>query len=370
MARTPARRRGQQRDADGLTIYDVARAAGVSTATVSRVVNGNYPVSGSTRAKVEAAMERLGYVTNAHARALAGSGRKLIGIMIEELGDPYFASIARGAQLEAASHGRLSLVCNTQGSPELDDSFLDLLLEHRAEVVVVVGGAWTDARYQETNRLRASRLASTGCRLVLCGRPALEGPTTTLGIQFDNEPGAFAVTDHLLGLGHRRILYLGGPPELFTTRNRIAGFRRAHRTRDLEPDPAMIITGPFTQRWGYQQMRSILEQQSGAPDFTAVFGGNDLVATGACQAIKEHGLTIPGDLSVVGYDDIPVARVLAPPLTTVRVPTEALGREAVRAGLAHRVELPGDPYTDPDEPVSLGTSLIIRGSTAPPRHGH
>ena len=130
----------------------------------------------------------------------------------------------------------------------------------------------------------------------------------------------------------------------------------------------MIITGPFTQRRGYQEMSRILDdQQSAVPPFTAVFGGNDLVAAGVCQAIKEHGLSIPHDLSVVGYDDIPISRVLDPALTTIRVPTEAIGREAVRAGLAHLVDTRSDPYADPDEPVSLGTSLITRGSTAPPR---
>ncbi|SDS93669.1 LacI family DNA-binding transcriptional regulator [Microlunatus soli] len=363
MAATPSRRSPRRAD-EAMTIYDVAEAAGVSTATVSRVVNGNYPVSAATRSKVEAAMQRLGYVTNAHARALAGSGRRLIGILIEELGDPYFASIARGAQLEAAAYGRLSLVCNTRGSSDLEDSFLDLLLEHRADVVVVVGGATSDDRYQEINRVRATRLASTGCRLVLCARPPLTDVSTTIGVQFDNEQGAFAVTDHLLALGHRRILYLGGPPTLSTTMNRIAGFERAHRTHGRSVDPTMIITGPFTQRWGYQRMQQLLDAE---PAFTAVFCGNDLVAAGAYQAIKEQGLTIPGDLSVVGYDDIPIARVLDPALTTVRVPTEAIGREAVRAGLAHLADGPADPYTDPDEAASLGTSLIIRGSTAEPR---
>ncbi|HEY9290035.1 MAG TPA: LacI family DNA-binding transcriptional regulator [Microlunatus sp.] len=362
MAERTGGRSKSRRDEPGLTIYDVAHEAGVSTATVSRVVNGNYPVSATTRTRVEAAMQKLGYVTNAHARALAGSGRQLIGILIEELGDPYFASIARGAQLEATAHGRLSLVCNTQGNPDMEESFFDLLLEHRADLVVVVGGATTDERYQQTNRIRARRLASTGCRLAHCGRPPLSEPDT-IGIQFDNEQGAFAVTDHLLTIGHQRILYLGGPPALSTTRTRIAGFERAHRTRGLDIDPDLIITGPFTQHWGYQQMKEILEQQ---PEFTAVFGGNDLVAAGVYLAAKERGLRIPEDLSVVGYDDVPLARVLDPQLTTVRVPTEAIGREAVKAGLAH-VTGDFDPYADPDEPVILGTSLIIRGSTAPPK---
>ncbi|MGZ0148589.1 LacI family DNA-binding transcriptional regulator [Kribbella sp. WER1] len=362
MAERGTGQRRARRDEPGATIYDVAHEARVSTATVSRVVNGNYSVSAATRARVEAAMQKLGYVTNAHARALAGSGRHLIGILIEELGDPYFAAIARGAQLEATAHGRLSLVCNTQGNAELEDSFLDLLLEHRADLVVVVGGPTTDERYQQTNRIRARRLASTGCRLAHCGRPPLDEPNT-IGIEFDNEQGAFAVTDHLLTLGHERILYLGGPPALSTTQNRIAGFERAHRTRGLSVAPGMVITGAFTQHFGYRRMKELLEQE---PDFTAVFGGNDLVAAGAYLAVKEHGLRIPDDLSIVGYDDVPLARALDPQLTTVRVPTEAIGREAVKAGLAH-VTGGSDPYADPDEPVSLGTSLIVRGSTAPPR---
>ncbi|GAA1610260.1 LacI family DNA-binding transcriptional regulator [Kribbella karoonensis] len=363
MAERGTGRSRARRDEPGATIYDVAHEARVSTATVSRVVNGNYSVSAATRARVEEAMQKLGYVTNAHARALAGSGRQLIGILIEELGDPYFAAIARGAQLEATAHGRLSLVCNTQGNPELEDSFLDLLLEHRADLVVVVGGPTTDERYQQTNRVRARRLASTGCRLAHCGRPPLDEPNT-IGIEFDNEQGAFTITDHLLTLGHDRILFLGGPPALSTTQNRIAGFERAYRTRGRSAAPDLIVTGAFTQQFGYRQMKAILDE--GKPGFTAVFGGNDLVAAGVYLAAKEHGLRIPEDLSIVGYDDVPLARALDPQLTTVRVPTEAIGREAVKAGLAH-VTGGSDPYTDPDERVSLGTSLMIRGSTAAPR---
>lgn len=358
----PTRGRAKRREPDALTIYDVAKLADVSTATVSRVVNGNYPVSAATRAKVEKAMHELGYVVNAHARALAGTQTRLIGIVINEIVDPYFAYIARGVQLEAAAQGRLCLVCNTQGDEQQELGFIELLLEQRADVVILVGGVIDDADYERKMVARARQLEHAGSRLVLCGRPPLSKRAPIVRVQYDNEQGAFAITDQLLSAGHTKILYLGGPTRLSTTLARVRGFERAHAARGLTVDPQLISTGAFGRTWGYRHLHAAFDA---GVHFTAVFCANDIVAAGAYQAIKERGLSIPDDISVVGYDDVPVAAELDPGLTTVRVPLEAMGREAVRAGLAQRSGT-SDPFAPDYATTSLGSYVIVRESVAPP----
>ncbi|MDN5724343.1 MAG: LacI family transcriptional regulator [Propionibacteriales bacterium] len=341
------------------TIHDVALAAGVSTATVSRVTSGNYPVAKATRARVERAMRELGYVANANARALARSNSNLIGIIISDMVDPFFAYVARGVEIEASSRGLMSLVCPTRGAMTESD-FVDMLLERRAALIVLVGGAVVDENYHQAIRERHERLAAAGSRLVLCGRPGVGGPAPVTAVEYDNVGGARAITDLLLNAGHRRILYLGGPPALSTTRARVHGFVSALADRGIDQPAELIRTGQFSRSWAQQGLHDALDEGA---DFTAVFAANDIAAAGVYAAARERGLRIPQDLSVVGYDDVPVARELNPGLTTVEVPLEALGREAVRAGL--RDSGSSDPQAS-DEPTVLGTRVIHRESVAAP----
>lgn len=352
------RRRGRP---DGqVTISDVAARAGVSLATVSRVVNSNYPVASATRDRVERAIRDLGYVVNAHARALAGATNRTVGIIVNELVDPFFAYIARGVEHQARQSGRLCLVCCTRGDANAELAFIDLLHEQRADAVILVGGAYDDPRYASELARRARALHASGTTLVLCGRPPLGGDVPAATVEYDNEAGGYAVTDHLLHHGHRRILYLGGLPELSTTAARLAGHHRARRTRGLTPDPALVHTGSFGRDFGYRQLRTLLRS---GPEFTAVSAANDLVAAGAYQAVLEQGLRIPEDISVVGYDDVPVARDLRPGLTTVHVPLEELGRAAVRLVVGDD----SDPQHAADQRIRIGTHVVVRGSVAPPR---
>ncbi|GAA1118971.1 LacI family DNA-binding transcriptional regulator [Kribbella jejuensis] len=359
----PPRGRARRRDPEAArTIRDVADRAGVSTATVSRVVNGNYPVAASTRAAVERAMRELGYVANAHARALAGSTTRVVGIVVNEIVDPFFAYIARGVQSEATASGRLCLVCSTQGDEAAELRFVDLLLEQRADAVILVGGAVEDQDYFATIGQRAKQLAKNGSSLVLCGRPGLESGVPAYAVDYDNTGGAAAITDHLLSVGHTKILYLGGPTMLSTTTARVRGFRQAYAARKLEHDPALVRTGAFGRQWGYDQTLRALDE---GPEFTAIFAANDIVAAGAYTALRERGLSIPGDISVVGYDDVPVAVELQPALTTVRVPLEELGRAAVRAGVSGQ-EPNADPFAHQQQVTTLGTVVVVRDSVAPP----
>ncbi|MFF1836555.1 LacI family DNA-binding transcriptional regulator [Streptomyces sp. NPDC058231] len=342
------------------TVTDVARRAGVSTATVSRVMNRNYPVAEATRTRVEAAMRDLGYVVNAHARALAGASGRTVGIIVSELIDPFYAYIARGVEREAAVGGRLCLVCCAQGDPQRELAFVELMHERRADAVIVVGGSVTDRAYTSELARRAHELDAGGSKLVLCGRPPLGEQAPTAAVEYDNEGGAFAITDHLLMQGHERILYLGGPPKLSTTRDRLAGHRRALELRGVTPDPELTQTGTFSRTFGYRRMAELLQD---GPEFTAVFAANDIVAAGAAQALEEAGVRVPEDISLVGYDDIPVAQELRPRLTTVHVPLEEMGRQAVRLAVGGGDE---DDWREPATGVlRLGTHIVVRDSVAP-----
>ncbi len=343
------------------TVTDVARVAGVSTATVSRVLNRNYPVAAATRERVEEAMRELGYVVNAHARALAGVSGRTVGIIVNELIDPFYAYIARGVEREASLGGRLCLVCCAQGDPKRELAFIELMHERRADAVIVVGGSVADRTYTAELARRAQELDASGSKLVLCGRPALGEQALSAAVEYDNEGGAFAVTDHLLTQGHERILYLGGAPGLSTSRDRLAGYRRALHQRGIARDPELEQLESFSRAFGHRRTAELLKD---GPDFTAVFAANDNVATGVAQALEEAGVRVPQDMSLVGYDDIPVAQQLRPRLTTVHIPLEEMGRQAVRLAVSSDDE---DNWREPTTGViRLGTHLVVRDSVAPP----
>ncbi|WP_222871170.1 LacI family DNA-binding transcriptional regulator [Nonomuraea sp. PA05] len=344
------------------TMADVAARAGVSSATVSRVINGNYPVSAATRQRVEQAIADLGYVANAHARALAGATNRTVGIIISDLIDPFYAYIARGVEREATKHGRLCMVSCTHGSHEQELALIDLLHEQRADAVILVGGAYEDRSYAAQVARRARALHASGSTLVLCGRPSLGEDVPTRTVEYDNEGGAFAITDYLITQGHRRIVFLGGPPHLSTTIARLAGHRRALRFRGLPQDKALIHTGQLNRRFGYDRMRALLAEPL---DFTAVFCANDTVAAGAMQALELAGVSVPEGMSVVGYDDVPIAQELRPQLTTVRIPLEEMGRQAVRVGLDVTED---NDYLSPVQTTAVvGTHIVVRASVAPLR---
>ncbi|OON80166.1 LacI family DNA-binding transcriptional regulator [Streptomyces tsukubensis] len=338
------------------TINDVAERAGVSSATVSRVLNHNYPVAQATRDRVELAIRELGYVINAHARALAGTSNRTVGIIVQDLVDPFFSLIARGVEREASESGRLCMVSSTRGDPERELAFVDLLHEQRADMVILVGGAHSDRSHSKELAKRARDLHAGGSRLVLCGRPSIGQDVPTVSVEYDNEGGAFAITDHLLTQGHERILYLGGPPNLSTTRDRLAGHRRALDMRGAGHVPELVHTGAFSPAFGHHRLSEILRSTL---EFSAVFAANDMVAIGALQALEEAGVRVPDDISLVGYDDVPAALPLRPRLTTVHVPLEEMGRQSVR--LASPGE--GDGWRPAGEgAVKLGTHIVVRDS--------
>ncbi|MER6123435.1 LacI family DNA-binding transcriptional regulator [Streptomyces sp. NPDC001795] len=339
------------------TIRDVAARAGVSASTVSRVLGGAYPVSAATRSRVMRAVRELDYVADARAKAVAGVGTPTLAFVLDDITGPSFAHMAHGVEREASRLGHLCLVCSTDGDPEHQLDFIEMMRAQRTKAVILVGGTGDTPENRDRMARIADLLASAGSRLVLCGRPPLAPGTPVTVIEYDNEGGAHALCSHVLAQGHRRILFLGGEADNATARGRERGYRTAHQARGLEPDPALIMSGDFTRASGHRLMREALAR---GLEFTAVMAATDMVAAGALTALHEAGLRVPDGVSLAGYDDIPFARDLYPPLTTVHVPHEELGRLAVRTVLGRS---PGDP----DEHLLLGTHVVVRASVAAPR---
>ncbi|TQE20226.1 LacI family transcriptional regulator [Streptomyces ipomoeae] len=335
------------------TIRDVAARAGVSAATVSRVLGGVYPVSATTRTRVMRAVRDLDYVADARAKAVAGAGTPTLGFVLDDITGPSFALMARGVEREATRLGHLCLVCSTDGDVQHELDFVETMRAQRAAAVILVGGGADTPEYRARTAHVADALASAGSRLVLCGRPPLNPGAPVTVIEYDNEGGAYALCSHVLTHGHRRILFLGGKPDHTTAQGRERGYLAAHRARGVETDPALRLTGDFTRDSGYRLMRRALDA---GLEFTAVMAATDMVAAGALTALHEAGLSVPGDVSLVGYDDIPFARDLYPALTTVHVPYEELGRLAVRTALGRGRD------ASSDEHLLLGTHVVVRGS--------
>lgn len=350
-------------DTGRATIRDVAKQAGVSVASVSRVLSGNYPVSDELRRRVMKVIRDLDYVTNAHARSLAGGGTPTVAILINNITGAAFTHVAKGVEGSASLRGWLTLVGTTGDDPERELALVNLMRQQGVAAVVLLGGAYDYEEYQLRMARFARSLDAAGSHLVLVGRPPLQGNVPATTVDYDNEGGAYAMASHLISAGHRRILVLPGPAELTTAQVRLDGARRALDAYGVSLEPEMVRRGPYEYEHGYQAVEESLAQ--GLP-FTAVLAGTDVVAAGAVQALRAVGLRVPEDVSIVGYDDIPLASQLTPQLTTVHVPYEEMGRVALRA-VADRREGGGSGRKGGEgDRFILGTHVVVRQSVQPP----
>ena len=341
---------------DRPTVKDVAAIAGVSATTVSRVLAGNYPVATSTRSRVMRAVRELDYVVNAQARALVGGGPGTVAFIVRDLVGPLFAHIGQGVEQQATAEGRLCLVCTHHGDPERELEIIELMRQQQTEAVVLVGGGMQTKSHLQRMTSIAHSLDKAGSRLVLCGRPPLGDDVPATVVEYDNEGGAYAVTSYLISLGHREIAFIGtAEPGHSTTSARSGGFIRAHESHGIKIDPERLLPGNYDRDSGYLQTKALLAKRT---RFTAIVAITDMVASGALVALREAGVRVPQDVSVVGYDDIPLAADLTPALTTVHIPHEDLGRIAIKLAL-HR-----DQH-GLEQRMMLGTHIVIRDSTGP-----
>ncbi len=328
-----------------VTIIDVAREAGVSNSTVSRVVNNSNLVRPETREKVLNAMMRLGYVVNQQARSLRGGRSQVVGLLVPDVGNSYIGSIIRGIDEELAANQYDLMLYTTHRRKTKESTYVSTITRGLADGLLLLLPTNVKA-YMES--LQAQQFPH-----VLIDYQHVNNNWTST-IQSTNWQGAYEATQYLIKLGHRRIGYMIGQQEMQCSLDRLTGYRTALEEHDIPFDPDLIYEGDFFYSEGYHAASRFLQLTSPP---TAIFAANDLSAMGVIEAIRTRGLSIPDHVSVVGFDDIPEAAQMHPGLTTVRQPLEDMGRLAVRMLLKQ--------LNNPDLPgarVELPTELIVRES--------
>jgi LacI family transcriptional regulator len=343
-----------------VSLAEVARRSGFSLATASRALNpdSSHPVSEATRRRVAEAADTLGYRLNALARGLKNRRSRTVGVIVHDIRDPYFNECARGVANAAESTGFLTFICNSDRRPETELRYVEMLQENRAAGVLFVGGGFENATYRAELRGHIAAIRDYGGEAIALGPRSDRLPAEVP----DNRGGARQGTEHLIQLGHERIAYIDGPAGLKTSSARLAGYRDAIEAAGLPFDPELVLPGDFSEIGGALATRALLE--SGI-DFTAIFSSNDITVLGCRQVLGEFGLRAPDDVSLVGFDDIPVVRWLNPPLTTVAVPMTEIGTAGMQRLIAL---LEGDESARRMRRVNVHpTQLVVRGSTGPPR---
>lgn len=326
------------------TIRDVARAAGVSQSTVSRALNGSGYVSPEARERVLAAAAALGFQPSHVARSLVRKSTHTLGLMLPDITNPYFPAIARGVEDAAARAGYTVILCNTDRDPAHEQDYIQVLRERQVDGLVLIASSPAVGEMVS----RAGSLPAVFVDRVPRGAAAD-------AVVVDNRRGMEAAVRHLLQLGHRRIGFVAGRVGSSTAEDRLAGYLAALGSAGLTPDPAYIVTGDFTYGGGYNAARALLALPHRP---TALAAANDLMAAGVLRAAAEVGLRVPGELAVVGYDDIPLAGMFNPPLTTVAQPTYRMGELATQMLLER---LAGQAPPEPRR-VVLAAQLVVRGS--------
>ncbi len=330
------------------TIKDVAALAGVSFTTVSHVLNNTRPVSADARARVLAAVDEIGYFPSAVARSLRRSETKIVGVLVPNVRNPFFAELVVGVEACCRQAGYSVFLCNSDNDPKHQQAYMRTLLEKRIDGLLLSSAGDTET-LAATFR-HASVPVVTVDRLVPGARADR--------VSVNNQLGALEAVRHLLALGHRRIGCVSGPAEFEVTQERVAGWRTALQEAGIEPRPDWLVESDFSTAGGYEAVKALLRRQ---PELTAVFTGNDLMAMGALRAAAELGLSVPSQLSVVGFDAIELGSYIYPAITSVGCSIRDLGREAGRA-LIERIENPQAPFKD----LQLTPQLVLRESTAAP----
>jgi LacI family transcriptional regulator len=329
------------------TIYDVARHAGVSPATVSRVLNGRSTVDAGLRDRVNAAAAQLGYRPNSLARNLRRSTTNLWAVVISDIDNPFFTALVRGVEDVGQGLGYSVVLCNSDENPDKEADYLRALLADQISGFIV-------SPTSRTENLAA--LHEAGRAVVAIDRRPRNLAVDTVLV--DNEHGAREATTHLIEQGFRRIACITGPARLSTASRRLRGYRSALRAAGIEPDPALERHADFRQRGGYTAMANLLAARP-APD--AVFVTNNLMTVGALECLADNDIRIPDQVGVVGFDDVPWATFIRPPLSTVTQPTYELGRTAATL-LKARIDDPDRP----PETATLHTTLHARASSRRP----
>lgn len=302
------------------TIKDVSELAGVSTATVSRVINQKGPVSEEMRALVLKAMQELNYSPNAAARSLATNRTNAVGVVVNCLSSQFYGEILQGIEEVVEAHGKHMVVTSGQKTAEQEKAAVEFLLSRSMDAYIL------NLEYLDDLEILAWR--DQGRRLVLVNRHIEE--MAECSVHLLNEEGGFMAVEHLLKNGHRRIAHISGRMAIGDARTRLHGYRRCLEQAGIEYDSALVVEGDFQESGGYLAAKRLLAR---GVEFSAVFVANDQMAAGAMVAFREAGLSMPEQISLVGFDDVLMAGYLYPGLTTISQPCPDMGRSAARIAL-------------------------------------
>jgi LacI family transcriptional regulator len=331
-------------------LTDVADRAGVSLATASRVLNGSdRTVSERYRRRVLAAAAQLGYRANPHAQAMARGASNIIGLVVHDLADPYFSTIADGVMRECEQRGHVVVLASTFRNPERETEYVAALRAQRAQAVIIVGSRTSDRELTARLAKELAGYAESGGRVACVSQNRL-GTNTVL---LQNRAGARDLAQELAKLGHRRFAVLAGPTDLLTARDRHAGFVDGLADAGVATDEVAVVHGAFSRDGGYSSAQQLIDGGLGA---TCVFACNDVMAVGAIAAFRDNGLRVPEDVSVAGFDDLKPLRDFVPQLTTVHIDLEELGERAAALALDSRPE-------DPPQLVRVRGQVVLRDST-------
>lgn len=329
------------------SIRDVARLAGVSVGTVSNVLNKPEEVSADSISRVQAAIDELGYVRNDAARRLRAGISSTVGFVVLDGQNPFFNEVVRGSEDEASKNGIAILVGNTDEDSRREGMYLDLFEEQRVRGVLI-------SPYGDINS-RLQRLKSRDIPVVLVDRMNVEGQFSSVAV--DSVAGGQIAAQHLIDTGRRRIAFVGGPFDIRQVRDRLEGARVAVDNSDYDVAIEVVTTTALTVAEGVAAGVRLLERpRQSRPD--AIFAANDLLALGILQSLVAARVNVPGDISLIGFDDIPFAAAAAVPLSSVRQPSRMIGQTALRILL----EEADDPSLIPRQTV-FRPELVVRRST-------
>ena len=328
-----------------VTIKDVARESGVNISTVSRALNNGYGVNDKTRERVVAGAARLNYRLNRGARGLVTGRSHSLALLVSDIRNPFFAEVARGAEDAARAEQCDLMLCNSDLDPGKQMQYVNSLLEKRVDGILMNSVSVLDRDQQ-------AQLAACGVPIVLLNRSASSRAFST--VCADNETGGALAAQYLLDLGHRKIAHLTGPRQHGNLTDRMRGFVRTLESAGNPVHP-IVLHGRFNFSGGCELTKKLLDEH---PDVTAIFAANDVMACGGVRAILDRGLRIPGDLSLIGFDNIELSSVIHPPLTTIHQPKYEIGRAAVEILL----RLARDKDRPAPEHRLLGVQLIERQS--------
>lgn len=331
------------------TIREVSKHANVSVATVSRVVNGNKWVSENTKKKVLASMKELGYQPNSFAKALATNKSDTLGMVVSDLGGPFFGNMMQYAEAEVRRQGKHLIITSGHDSLASERDAIDFLMQRRVDALLLHVETITDDELIQLND-------DNDLPIVLINRLVPEMADQCISL--DNDMGGYLATQHLLELGHIHIACITGPLYKADARNRLAGYRRAIEQAGIPYNENLIIESDYQEKGGQNAIERLQRRRE---HFTAVVAQNDHIAIGAMNVLKKKGISIPEEVSIVGYDDMVMARYTEPSLTTVNIPVADFGKQAANLALMQLNEdTEGVSITRRYQP-----ELVVRHSTAP-----